>query len=232
MSNRARHVLATVAALMLAAFGTLAVLVARQAGVVDRPDRAIHGWLVAFGRVHPDWLSGWMVVTHFGDTLTLSLIDAALCGLCLVQRRWRVAAFVAVLSVGGWAVRIGVLNLSARTRPTDGFWAESGYAFPSGHTTNAAIMVCLLLIVAWPHLRRPGRRLAVAGAVTYAVAVGLSRVAGGVHWPSDVLGGLLLAVGLTCGAATVSSLLTRRSRPPGSVGLSPRSDAAAAGPTA
>jgi undecaprenyl-diphosphatase len=71
-------------------------------------------------------------------------------------------------------------------------------------------MVSLLLIVAWPHLHRLGRRLAVVGAVTYAAAVGLSRAAGGVHWPSDVLGGLLLAVGLTCGAATILSWLAQR----------------------
>jgi undecaprenyl-diphosphatase len=206
MTNRARHALATLMALTLAGFATLAVLVARQADVVARPDAAVHGWLIAFGHAHPNWLTGWMAVTHLGDTLTVSLVDAALFGLCLKQRRWRVAAFVAALAVGTWAVRIGVRDLVARPRPTDGFWAESGYSFPSGHTTNATIMVSLVLIVAWPYLRRPGRPVAVASAVTYAVAVGFSRLAGGVHWPSDVFGGLLLAVGLTCGAAAVTPL--------------------------
>jgi membrane-associated phospholipid phosphatase len=210
MNNGARRVLATVTALTLVAFATLAVLVAHLAGVVTRPDSAVHGWLIAFGRVHPNWLSGWMVVTHLGDTLTVSLVDAALFGLCLAQRRWHVAAFVAALAVGGWAVRIGVRDLVARPRPTDGFWAESGYSFPSGHTTNAAIMVSLVLIVAWPYLHQPGRRVAVAGAVIYALAVGFSRLAGGVHWPSDVFGGLLLAVGLVCGAATLTPLAARR----------------------
>jgi undecaprenyl-diphosphatase len=206
MSNASRHALATVTAATLVAFVTLTVLVAHRAGVIVRPDSVVHGWLVAFGRVHPNWVSGWMVVTHFGDTLTVGLVDAALFGLCLAQRRWRVAAFVAALAVGGWAVRIGVRDLVARPRPTDGFWVESGESFPSGHTTNAAIMVSLVLIVAWPYLGRVGRQLAVAGAVTYALAVGFSRLAGGVHWPSDVVGGLLLALGLTCGAATVTSL--------------------------
>jgi undecaprenyl-diphosphatase len=210
MSNRAWHALATLTMLTLAGFATLTVLVARQAGVVARPDSAVHGWLIAFGRVHPNWLTGWMAVTHLGDTLTVSLVDAALFGLCLMQRRWRVAAFVAALAVGGWAVRIGVRDLVARPRPTNGFWAESGYSFPSGHTTNSAIMVSLVLIVAWPYLRRPRRQVAVAGAVTYASAVGFSRVAGGVHWPSDVFGGLLLAVGLTCGSVMVASLAAER----------------------
>jgi membrane-associated phospholipid phosphatase len=210
MSNGARRVLATVTALTLVAFATVTVLVAHEAGVIVRPDAAIHGRLIAFGRVHPNWLSGWMVVTHLGDTLTVGLVDAALFGLCLRQRRWRVAAFVAAVAVGGWAVRIGVRDLVARPRPTDGFWAESSYSFPSGHTTNAAIMVSLVLIVAWPYLRRSGRPVAVAGAVTYAVAVGFSRLAGGVHWPSDVVGGLLLGVGLTCGTATVTPLTARQ----------------------
>jgi undecaprenyl-diphosphatase len=207
MNNRARHVLATLPALMLVAFATLSVLVARGSAAVVGPDHDIHGWLIAFGRAHPDWLSGWRVVTHFGDTVTLSVVDAALCGLCLYQRRWRLAAFVAVIAVGGWAVRIGVRDLVARPRPTDGFWPESDYAFPSGHTTNTAIMVSLLLLIAWPYLRRRGRLFAVIGAATYAVAVGFSRLAGGVHWPSDVLGGLLLGIGLTCGAHTLLSRL-------------------------
>jgi undecaprenyl-diphosphatase len=209
MSNRARHVLATVAVSMLVGFATLSLLVAGAAGVIARPDSAVHGWLIAFGRAHPTWVSGWGVVTHLGDTMTVSIVDAALFALCLTQRRWRVAAFVAALAIGGWAVRIGVRDLVARPRPTDVFWAESGYSFPSGHTTNSSIMVSLVLIVAWPHLGRVGRRVAVAGAVTYVSAVGFSRLAGGVHWPSDVVGGVLLAVGLICGAATVSGLVAR-----------------------
>jgi undecaprenyl-diphosphatase len=224
MTNRARHAVAITALGAVAAFATLTVLVARHVGVVDRADHEIHAWLIGYGRAHPDWLTAWMVITHFGDTLTLSCIDLALCGLCVLQHRWRVAALVAVLAIGGWAVRIGVRDLVARPRPTDGFWPESGYSFPSGHTSNAAITVCLALIVAWPYLRRRGHRLAMAGAVMWAAAVGFSRLAGGVHWPSDVLGGLLLAVGLTSATATVVSLLTRppagaapdmRSRMPG-----------------
>jgi undecaprenyl-diphosphatase len=210
MSNGARHGLATVSALTLVAFATLSVLVGRAAAVITRPDTAVHGWLTAFGRLHPNWVSAWMVTTHLGDTLTVALVDAGLFALCVALRRWRVAALVAALAVGGWAVRIGVRDLVARSRPTDGFWAESGYSFPSGHTANSAIMVSLVLIVGWPYLRRVGRRAAVAGAVTYALAVGFSRLAGGVHWPSDVLGGILLAAGLTCGAVWVTPLTARQ----------------------
>ena len=60
-------------------------------------------------------------------------------------------------------------------------------SIPSGHAANATLVwLCLALLV--PRTAR-ARTLAIWGAVWLSLAIGLSRVVLGVHWPSDVIGG-------------------------------------------
>lgn len=72
-------------------------------------------------------------------------------------------------------------------------------SFPSGHTTTIFMAASLL----WMHFRSAWLRALV---LAIAIAVGLSRVVVGVHWPIDVAGGA--AGGWLSGA--VGTLLARR----------------------
>jgi undecaprenyl-diphosphatase len=173
----------------------LAVAVADNTGPLQAWDQHWHEYLRQTAIDHPGWLSTMRVVTAIGATPTVAVVDACLFALSLWQRRYRTAAFAAVIGVGGWALRLGILSAVARPRPDHALWDATGYSFPSGHTTNATLMLILIGVVAWPALRSAGRRGFVVGATILALAVALSRVVGGVHWPTDVLGGLLLAIG-------------------------------------
>jgi undecaprenyl-diphosphatase len=57
------------------------------------------------------------------------------------------------------------------------------YSFPSGHTT-AAFCIAVMIALTIPHLS--------VIAISIAIAVGISRMYLGVHFPSDVLVGMLL----------------------------------------
>lgn len=72
-------------------------------------------------------------------------------------------------------------------------------SFPSGHTTTIFVMAGLFC------MQRVDNRLK-ALVLTLAIFVGLSRIACGVHWPQDVLGGML--GGWLCAVAGV--MLARR----------------------
>lgn len=70
-------------------------------------------------------------------------------------------------------------------------------SYPSGHSTNAAVVYLLLaLIVPVKH-----RALAMFLGVALTLVTGISRVNLGVHWPTDVLGGWMLGAAFALGAA-------------------------------
>jgi undecaprenyl-diphosphatase len=123
-----------------------------------------------------------------------------------VAAAWRRRASRGVAVVVGMLGAIIIQNvdkgLIGRPRPpVHELERVSGTSFPSGHATEATAFFLVLAIVLMPGLARRWARL-LAGGVTIAViaAVALSRVYLGVHYPTDVVSGILL--GGTWGAIT------------------------------
>jgi undecaprenyl-diphosphatase len=65
------------------------------------------------------------------------------------------------------------------------------YAYPSGHAGAALVAYSALVVFVWPNAM--WRWITLALAVFVIALTGLGRVYLGVHWPTDVLGGYLLA---------------------------------------
>lgn len=80
-----------------------------------------------------------------------------------------------------------------RQRPPQEWWQEmpEGWSYPSRHTANAMLFAYLLTGAG---SAREGWRVGVQATapVMVGVLVGASRVRLGVHWPTDVLGSILL----------------------------------------
>jgi undecaprenyl-diphosphatase len=116
--------------------------------------------------------------------------------LLLNRRAW----FLALASLAGGLWYEAIVHLVNRPRPTVGQILRvtehpGSTSFPSGHlifiTISAAVLMLCLGHRYLPRWARPIGWAVVAGVV---VAVGLDRISAGVHWPSDVLAGLLIAV--------------------------------------
>jgi undecaprenyl-diphosphatase len=131
------------------------------------------------------------VLTLLGSA-TFILPAAALTCAWLVweKRRWH-AALVGIAVLGQQFV-VETLKLTFhRARPPGGVVSSIGHSFPSGHTAAIVVFVGVLsyvLLRSQPRTRRIG--LSLAG-IVLSVGVGLSRVVLRVHYPSDVLGGIL-----------------------------------------
>ena len=132
------------------------------------------------------------VLSPVGAIIILALI----CAWLLLVRRApvRSLAFGSITAVGWLSAEIGKLAVSRSRPPTDTVHALltiTGHtSFPSGHTGYAASLAwAAILVLAHPGLQR---RLTIPAGVLFTVAVGLSRVYIGVHYPTDVLGSVLI----------------------------------------
>ena len=136
-------------------------------------------------------------------TVVLILIGAAVA--IALATRWRRPALSLTAVLGLSALVYEIIAPSV--------YAADGSSFPSGHATSSMAVTAAAVVLAWPtRWRWPALWL---GAIFVAM-VGLSRIALGVHYPSDVLGGWCLAltvVGVMRGVIRAATPRERARRP-------------------
>jgi membrane-associated phospholipid phosphatase len=134
-----------------------------------------------------NWLSGYLQVL-------LGL--AAIVGLFFLERRagW----LMAIGSISSLLDNIIKLIISRQRPPADIVHILSpttGYSYPSGHAVFFTWMSFMLAVAIAPRIKPVYRPILWVLAITVIVLTCLARVWAGAHWPSDVLGGVLLGVG-------------------------------------
>ncbi len=96
----------------------------------------------------------------------------------------------------GWAIATALKLVVQRARPVveDPFAVHAGYSFPSGHATNNAIVVTLVLMLLHPVLGVGARRALLGVGAIWVLITCADRVFMGAHFPSDVAAGVLLGL--------------------------------------
>ena len=112
--------------------------------------------------------------------------------LLLALRRLPSAAAIIVVALAVYAWNDGLKAIYQRARPTELEGLRCN-PFPSRRATPSAAgaVFGILALVAWREVRGQGRWAVVVVCVGLALGVALSRVYLGVHYPTDVLAGLL-----------------------------------------
>jgi undecaprenyl-diphosphatase len=123
--------------------------------------------------------------------------------LAAAWRRWSVLVAVALADAAAEGSSGAVKAIVAERRPHDHALVSipHGGSFPSGHTTTS--FACATVLSVFVPRAAPAFYL-------LALAIGFSRLYVGVHWPFDVLGGIVLGVGI---GLAVTALLRRGAIP-------------------
>ncbi len=144
-----------------------------------------------------DSMDSWMLMaSDVGYQAGVIPFDIMLVILLAALRHVRQAVFFA-LAVGGSAlINLGTKLLFQRERPAlwESISPEHSWSFPSGHAMGSMTLAAAVVMLLW---RTPWRWPAVLAGLAFAFWVAMSRVYLGVHYPSDILAGWVVAVAWT-----------------------------------
>jgi undecaprenyl-diphosphatase len=169
-----------------------AALAAAVSGPPLGLDERIAAWVQSFET--PSLTRTMMFFSLIGDTRQVVAIAAAVMLLLFFALRRRMELLFFSATVAGSSIWNNAIKLLIRRERPDvhRLLEETGYSFPSGHTMVACAMYGALVVLLWRHApSRAGRALLVAACAALILAIALSRIYLGVHYPSDIVGGLL-----------------------------------------
>jgi len=142
-----------------------------------------------------------LFITNLGATVTVVFMSVVvIIGMWLAKHRHHIPALIiSMLGAGIFTYTLKQLFTRARPEMANAVIEELNFSFPSGHTL---IAICFygVLIYFLVHVVKPmwAKLLVFVLGSALILAIGISRIYLGVHWPTDVLASLLLGGSWLC----------------------------------
>ncbi len=132
--------------------------------------------------------------TNAGGVPFLVALTIAFVIAFIVMKAYSKALFLGLVMAGTGAANIVLKLFFERQRPD--LWQqlvqEATFSFPSGHSMGSMAIGLTAVVLAW---RTKWRVPVIIAAATYVAFIGFTRLYLGVHYPTDVLAGWMLAAG-------------------------------------
>lgn len=134
-------------------------------------------------------------ITQLGSALAILGIGATIALILALRHRWAEMTGLVVTLGSAALASTAIKHAVARPRPNMAYavYQESGYSFPSEHTALTTAL-CIFVVYLVYRLTRNSvaRTIAISLGLILVAGVAFSRLYLGVHYASDVVGGIIL----------------------------------------
>lgn len=134
-------------------------------------------------------------ITNCGDTFETIGVAALFFIILIVKKYYYAAIYLVLNKVVISGLNSLIKNSIDRPRPSHTHYvAAGGFSYPSGHSASSFALYISLLVISLFIFKKVSAKILISTLCLLAVLlIGYSRIFLGVHYPSDVLGGYLLA---------------------------------------
>lgn len=144
-------------------------------------------------RDNTQFISFYKFITFFGNTTTYFYIFIPVGIWMISKKKGKKFIYILAAILIATLIMVTIKNTVKRIRPIDFFVIkQGGYSFPSGHSIVSAATYWTIYRI--NDLRKTPYKVFL---IIFPLLIGFSRLALGVHWPTDVITGLLLGYSIS-----------------------------------
>ena len=134
-----------------------------------------------------------IIITQFGSALLLIILTVVL-AIIIKDKKISFSIFLNLILVG--LINQILKHIVQRPRPTEyRIIDEKGYSFPSGHSMASVAFYGFLIYLIYKNIKNKYLKyILIALLFALIMSIGISRIYLGVHYPSDVIAGFLVAI--------------------------------------
>lgn len=149
--------------------------------------------ILSFIRNNIHFTNFYKFITFFGNTTTYFYIFIPV-GIWMISKdKGKKLIYILAAILIATLIMVAIKNTVRRIRPIDFFVInQGGYSFPSGHSIVSAATYWTIYRI--NDLRKTPYKVFL---IIFPLLIGFSRLALGVHWPTDVITGLLLGYSIS-----------------------------------
>ncbi|GBF81516.1 phosphatase PAP2 family protein [Aphanothece sacrum] len=146
------------------------------------------------------------ILTQLGDFPKITGLLIPIIILLIYQKKWRQLAYFIITLLGKLVISVNTKIFFHRIRPH--LWESmysrpEDFSFPSGHAMGSMTLVMILLMITWGS--RWSLLVGIFGSL-FVLVIAWTRLYLGVHFPSDILGGWMLAIVWTIGMSLLFNI--------------------------